>query len=165
MTDWLHFTGWGRAALWGAVRDVSRLPADLSPHQRDAAQKQVSARLLRHLRVRLEITGAECIGRGPYVVIALHESVVDVLALAQLPLPLRFVARAEIFSWPGVGPAITRLGHVSIDPESGSGGYRHLLRQARAITTGGRAWRCFLRARCWVWKLTFSRARLLWHGT
>lgn len=135
--DWLRFAGWGRALLWQSVREVSRLPANLTPGQRDAVQQRLSARLLGHLRVRLLVRGREHVGRGPYLVAALHEGIADVLALLHLPLPLRFVAREEIFTWPGVGPAITRLGHVSIDPESGSGGYRHLLGQARAITAGG----------------------------
>ncbi|UBV44548.1 1-acyl-sn-glycerol-3-phosphate acyltransferase (plasmid) [Deinococcus taeanensis] len=135
--DWLRFMGGGRALLWQAAHELRSLPVALTPRQRDDAQKRVSARLLRHLRVRLHLHGTARVGAGPYLVIALHESVVDVLALLQLPLPLRFVAREEIFTWPGVGPAITRLGHVSIDPESGSGGYRHLLQRARAITAEG----------------------------
>jgi len=135
--DRLRFDLAGRALLWWSLREVATLPANLTPAQRDAVQKRVSARLLRHLRVRLHLQGCEHVGRGPYLVVALHEGLADVLALLMLPLLLRFVAREEIFTWPGVGPAITRLGHVSIDPESRSGGYRHLLERARAITAGG----------------------------
>lgn len=135
--DGLRFAVSGQALLWRCVREATHLPRDLTPGQRDAVQKRLSTRLLRHLRVPLELQGRGHVQSGPYVVVALHEGMADVLALLQLPLALRFVARSEIFAWPGIGPAITRLGHVSIDPESGSGGYRHLVRQAQAITAGG----------------------------
>ncbi|MGI8748466.1 MAG: lysophospholipid acyltransferase family protein [Deinococcus sp.] len=133
VADWLRFNLAGRALLWWSVQETGGLPLDLIPAQRDAAQKRVSARLLRNLHLE----GCEHVGRGPYLVVALHEGIADVLALLRLPLPLRFIARNEIFTWPGIGAAITRLGHVSLDPESGSGGYRHLLQRARTITVGG----------------------------
>ena len=133
----LRFTLVGRAYLWHALRSLNALPADLTPGVRDAAQKRVSARLLRYLRVHLQLRGREYVGHGPYIVVALHEGIADVLALLQFPLPLRFVAREEIFGWPGIGQAITRLGHLSIDPESGAGGYRRLLHSAQNITAGG----------------------------
>ncbi|AFZ68268.1 lysophospholipid acyltransferase family protein [Deinococcus peraridilitoris] len=127
----------GRTLLWQTAHCLKRLPETLSPAERDAAQKQASARLLRHLRVQLDTTGLEHIMDGPYLVVPLHEGIADVLCLAQLPLPLRFVARDEIFNWPHVGPAIRRLGHVSINPESGARGYRELLRRAEGILKGG----------------------------
>ena len=59
------------------------------------------------------------------------------LCLLQLPLPMRFVARREIFGWPEVGPVITRLGHLSINPEHPLGGFRELWRGADRILAGG----------------------------
>ncbi|WP_309569671.1 lysophospholipid acyltransferase family protein, partial [Deinococcus sp.] len=90
-----------------------------------------------HLGVQLDISGLEHIGGGPYVIVALHEGIADVLCLLQLPLPMRFVARREIFTWPGIGPAITRLEHVSINPEHPLGGFRDLWRGAQSILAGG----------------------------
>ena len=137
LRDRWRFAVPGRALLWRLVREIVTLPAALTPAERDRAQKRASAALLRHLRVQLEITGTEHVGGGPFLVLALHEGIVDVLALAQLPLPLRFVARDEIFTWPGIGPAITRLGQISIRPESGAAGYRQMLRRARDVVGAG----------------------------
>jgi 1-acyl-sn-glycerol-3-phosphate acyltransferase len=69
-----------------------------------------------------------------YVVVALHESFADVLALARLPLALRFLANDELFDWPLVGrylrstdqiPVRTRSGCRAIGPEA--------LRQLRTL--------------------------------
>lgn len=127
----------GQLLLWRIARALARLPETLSPAERHAAQGRASARLLRHLRVKLERSGLQHARGGPFIVVALHEGIADVLALTQLPLPLRFVARDEIFAWPGVGAAITRLGHLAVNPESGAAGYRLLLREARGILAGG----------------------------
>lgn len=138
LRDALLYALGGRATFRRALRVVANLPDPLSPAARSAAQQSLSEHLLRHLRVKLDVDGLQhVVGNGPYVVVALHEGLVDVLCLLRLPLPLRFVARDEIFGWPDLGPAITRLGHVAIDPESGAGGYRRLLHAARAITAGG----------------------------
>ena len=67
----------------------------------------------------------------------LHEGIADVLCLLRLPLPLRFVARREIFGWPAIGPALEGLGHVSINPEHPLGGFRGLWRSAETILGGG----------------------------
>lgn len=127
----------GRPLFWWTLRGVARLPPDLTPRLRERVQRELSGRLLRHLRVRLDRAGFEHVGAGPYLVVALHEGMLDVLALLQLPLPLRFVARREIFGWPGVGAAITRLGHISIDPESGAAGFRAMVRAGRDVVAAG----------------------------
>lgn len=133
----LRYTLRGQGLLWWELRRLARLPPDLSPTRRFTVQRAFSARILRHLRVRAEVRGPVPAG-GPFLIVALHESVIDPLCLVQaLPLPLRFVARDEIFGWPGVGPAVTRLGHVAIHPEAQLGGYRTLLRAARDILAGG----------------------------
>jgi len=113
------------------------LPADLSVQQRFGMQQRFSCRLLGHLQVNLELRGLEHLNEGPYLIASLHEGIADVLCLLQLPLPMRFVARREIFGWPGVGPVITRLGHVSIDPEHPLGGFRDLWRGAEEVLSSG----------------------------
>ncbi len=140
----VRYAAFGRALLTRSVAELLRVPAGATPHERAATQRRVSARLLRHLGVRLELEGLEHVGPGPYLVASLHEGMADVLCLLQLPLPLRFVARDEIFTWPGVGPAITQLGHVAINPEHPTGGYRGLLRAARDILAGGESLAVFV---------------------
>lgn len=127
----------GRPLLWWSLRAASRLPAHLTPAQRQRVQRRLADRFLRHLDVRLQVRGAEHIGAGPYLVAPLHEGIADVLCLLRLPLPLRFVARREIFGWPAIGPALEGLGHVSINPEHPLGGFRGLWRSAETILGGG----------------------------
>lgn len=135
--------GWARLALRGRpllshlARTLAALPGDLTPAARSAAQRRASRALLGHLKVNLITEGLEHARGGPHVVVALHESLLDVPALVTLPLDLRFAARDEIFGWPLIGPAITRLGHLSIRPESGVAAYRTLLGAGRAVLDGG----------------------------
>lgn len=140
----LRYATFGRALLARSVTDLLRVPANASPLERGAVQRRVSSRLLRHLGVRLDLQGLQNVGAGPYLIASLHEGMADVLCLLQLPLPLRFVARDELFSWPGVGPAITHLGHVAINPEHPTGGYRGLLRGAQDILEGGESLAVFV---------------------
>ena len=143
----LNFAAVGRPLIWRALRRAGRLGAELSAQERYHLQQQFSRRVLRHLRVRLDVRGLDNIGHiaghsvngqsGPYLIASLHEGIADVLCLLQLPLPMRFVARREIFTWPEVGPVITRLGHVAINPEHPLGGFRDLWRAADQILSGG----------------------------
>ncbi|MEF2277516.1 lysophospholipid acyltransferase family protein [Deinococcus sp. YIM 134068] len=134
---WLRLTLAGRPLLSRLARTLAALPEGLTPDERTARQREASLALLRHLRVRLEVTGLEQLRGGPFVVVALHESLLDVPALLTLPLPLRFAARDEIFGWPLVGPAITRLGHLCVRPERGAAAYRQLLRAGGEVLAGG----------------------------
>lgn len=138
----LKFALLGRPLIWDGLRRAGRLPAELSVQRRFEVQQAFSRRLLHHLQVKLELRGLEHIGpgaavRGPYLIAALHEGIADVLCLLRLPLPMRFVARREIFTWPEVGPVITRLGHLPINPEHPLGGFRELWRGAEQILGGG----------------------------
>jgi len=94
--------------------------------------------LCRALGVRLDVAGLGLIDPAqPYVVASLHEGMADVLALLQLPLPLRFVVRDEIFGWPAVGPYLRDTGQIEVCPERGARSYRELLRAAGAVLGGG----------------------------
>jgi 1-acyl-sn-glycerol-3-phosphate acyltransferase len=99
--------------------------------------------LLAHFDVDLTIGPVSPAARGPAIVVALHEGVADVLCLLQLGLPLRFAVREEIFEWPGVGAALSRMGHVPINPENGARAYRAMLRAARASLAAGESFAIF----------------------
>lgn len=133
----LRYWSLGQPLLRHLAAQLRGLPDELSVAERHAAQQQAAGTLLHHLQVRLLCRGLEHVGDGPYLLVALHESLLDVPALLSLPLQQRFVARDEIFSWPLLGPAITRLGHLRICPEQGASSYRHLLQQGRHVTAGG----------------------------
>lgn len=136
LEQWRHNT-FGQLAFAQSLWDVSRAPATLSYRARDTIQKRISTRMLRHWQVKLEVAGLESVRRGPYLIAALHEGMADVLCLLQLPLPMRFVARREIFAWPLLGPAITKFGHVAIDPEHGALSFWPLLQAAATILETG----------------------------
>ena len=133
----LHHATFGQLVFAQTFRELSSVSPELTPEARDTLQKRVSTRLLNHWRVKLEIKGLENIVSGPYLIASLHEGMADVLCLLQLPLGMRFVAREEIFNWQYVGGAITRLGHVAINPERGALSFRPLLKAAERVLAGG----------------------------
>jgi 1-acyl-sn-glycerol-3-phosphate acyltransferase len=127
----------GRWLLWRAAGAIASAPERLSVAERHALQRRWATRLLRHLRVRLTIEGAERLPSSPHVIVALHEGMVDALCLLMLDRPMRFVARREIFTMPGIGAAIARMGHLPIDPERGASAYRMLRRQGGNALAAG----------------------------
>lgn len=133
----LRFSLIGRPLLWSAGQAARLLLKTPDAGHRSTLQRAISSALLKHLQVRLAVQGLEYLGPGPFLIVALHEGMADVLCLLQLPLPMRFVARREIFRWPSLGPLITQLGHVAINPEAQMGGFRELLRAAdRTLRSG-----------------------------
>jgi len=73
----------------------------------------------------------------PYVVMPLHESLVDPLLLSRLPLPLTFLARDELFEWPHIGELLRVGRHFTVPNELSPAALRSLLRDARArLDTG-----------------------------
>ena len=83
---------------------------------------------------RLTVEGAEHVDRSvTYLVVALHESLIDPLALQTLGLDLRFLARTELANEPIIGRYIESTGHLLVDPEQGWRGMRAVLRSADSI--------------------------------
>lgn len=119
------------------MRALSSASPALSPSERARLQRRHGRRLLRHLRVRLSVAGLEHLPQTPHVIVALHEGIADALLLSQLPLPMRFVAREEIFEWPWIGPALARMKHIAVNPERGATSYRGLLAQVKAALRAG----------------------------
>lgn len=58
-------------------------------------------------------TGLENLPSGPCVLVANHESSIDILALFGLPVPLKMVAKPANFSHPVMGRFLTLSGQVS----------------------------------------------------
>ena len=72
------------------------------------------------LKLRVTWSGHEAIDPNrQYFVLALHESFVDVLLLAGLPLDLRFTAREALFTHEDVGALLRASHHIPV-PETRS---------------------------------------------
>lgn len=61
-------------------------------------------------------------GKGPYVVVANHQSMLDILLLSHLPREMKWVAKEELFKLPWIGWMLRMTGDIAVrrgDPESG----------------------------------------------
>jgi len=76
--------------------------------------------LLRAAGITVSLEGVEHLSlEGPQIVAANHQSFFDILAfLAAVPVPVKFVAKKEIFRIPFLGPAIRAAGHIRIDRQN-----------------------------------------------
>jgi 1-acyl-sn-glycerol-3-phosphate acyltransferase len=86
-----------------------------------------------------EISGLEHASGGPFVILSLHESLVDPLLLAHLPLPMVYAARDELWDWPSVGPMLRAGRHLYVPTDStgGVGMARSLLSGAQGAIQRG----------------------------
>jgi len=99
-------------AVWRAQRGT------LTDASCDDMLRSWSGRLLDHAEVKLEVSGLSLLlpGAASYVVMSNHQSLYDIPALfVALPLSLRMAAKAELFSVPVWGRAMTAAGFVKID--------------------------------------------------
>jgi 1-acyl-sn-glycerol-3-phosphate acyltransferase len=69
---------------------------------------------------RTRVEGRELLPRGPCVLVANHQSAMDILAAMGLFHPYKFVAKASLFSIPIVGWMMSLLGYVPIKRGSSS---------------------------------------------
>lgn len=132
-------TALGGAALFGVPPYLMRALGLTGRRKALAAlQRLRAAAVIRALDIRLDIAGLDLIDpHESYIVTPLHEGFADALALWQLPLRLRFVARDELFDWPRLGPILRDTGQIMIWPEDGRRSYRELLRRAPAVLAAG----------------------------
>jgi 1-acyl-sn-glycerol-3-phosphate acyltransferase len=64
---------------------------------------------------RIRIVGAWPEGRGAYVVVANHQSSLDIVLLCNIPREMKWVAKKELFRIPWVGWAFSLVGDIPID--------------------------------------------------
>jgi 1-acyl-sn-glycerol-3-phosphate acyltransferase len=79
-----------------------------------------SRRLLDDARIRLEVNGREHLRPGErYIVMSNHQSHYDIPVLYQaLGIPMRMVAKQELFRIPFIGKAMRAAGFVEVDREN-----------------------------------------------
>ena len=99
-----------------------------------AAESGWSRQAARLLGMRLQVTGLENIDPSEHYVIApLHEGFADAIALLQLPLAMRFVARDELLGWSVLGAVLRAGGHIIVEPERPVSAYRELRRRSAPV--------------------------------
>jgi 1-acyl-sn-glycerol-3-phosphate acyltransferase len=69
--------------------------------------------------------------RRPYVVVANHESFVDILLISHLPMEMKWLSKSEFFKIPFVGWAMRMAGDIRLDRADKKAGAR-ALQEARA---------------------------------
>jgi len=135
--DWWRATLGQFALVWllpWPMMIIGRFgPASLR-HRIECVWADTASRLL---SLRVEAHGFDRVRpRQAYVVVALHESLADPLILWRLGLPLRFVARDELLTWPIVG-AYLRATRQLIASDDAAIPARGLVRgAARAVARG-----------------------------
>ena len=114
--------------LLAALPVQALLLAITAPFDRNRA---VAGRFLRLVGVllsktfppwRLRVEGRWPAAKGPYVVVANHQSMLDILLLSHLPREMKWVAKESLFRTPWVGWMLRMTGDIPVrrgDPESG----------------------------------------------
>lgn len=89
----------------------------------------------------LEVHGAELVDHSrSYIVVANHLSILDIMAcFLAVPVPIRFLAKKELFRIPVLAPAMRAIGIVEVDRSARSAIHEQVNRQARALVASGRS--------------------------
>ncbi len=90
---------------------------------------------------KLEIEGAENIDPNrSYVVVANHLSALDIMAcLLAVPLPIRFLAKKELFQVPVLAQGMRMVGIIEVDREARGAVHSEVNRQSRELIEKGRS--------------------------
>ncbi len=89
-------------------------------------------------RIRVDVHGVERVLRDrPYLFMSNHQSNFDIpILLGHLPVPFRWLAKAELFKIPIFGRAMRAAGYISIDRSDRESAFESLRRAADAIRGG-----------------------------
>ena len=90
---------------------------------------------------KLEIDGAENIDPNrSYVVVANHLSALDIMAcLLAVPLPIRFLAKKELFRVPVLAQGMRMVGIIEVDRQARGAVHSEVNRQSRELIEKGRS--------------------------
>ena len=89
--------------------------------------------------VKLVVEGLEHIDpKSSYVIVSNHQSAFDIFAhFAALPVPIRFLAKTELFKIPLFGLAMRRIGMVEVDRGAGRAAHQAINEGARRTMDRG----------------------------
>jgi 1-acyl-sn-glycerol-3-phosphate acyltransferase len=91
--------------------------------------------------LRLTVEGADRLDPSrSYIVVSNHISVMDIFAhIHGIPVPLRFLAKKELFSFPILGAALRATGMVEVDRAAGVRGLLKMNRESRRTVQLGKS--------------------------
>ena len=120
-------------------RRMRQLAATETHDERDTLLRKWSSEVVDALDLDVVVGGLEHVVSRPYVVVALHESLLDVpILLHTLPIPLTFVARASLDAELPAKGLLDASGQIVINPEAPSS-LRAMLRGAAQVVAQGRS--------------------------
>jgi 1-acyl-sn-glycerol-3-phosphate acyltransferase len=120
-------------------RRMRQVAAARTDRERDLETRRWSAELLQALDVRVQPTGLHHIEPDQiYLVLSLHEALLDVPLISRLPLPVTFVARADLAKQRPIERLVQAGRPILINPESPSA-LRVVLREVERVRTQGRS--------------------------
>jgi 1-acyl-sn-glycerol-3-phosphate acyltransferase len=96
---------------------------------------------IRAAGVRLIVEGADKVDpTRSYVVVGNHLSAYDIMVhLSALPVPVRFLAKAELFRIPLFAQAMRAVGMIEVDRKAGASIHKQVSRDARSAIAMGRS--------------------------
>ncbi len=87
---------------------------------------------------RREIKGLEHIDKGrSYVIVANHQSMVDIIAMYYVPLHFKWVSKREVYFTPMFGQYLWLQGNITIDRKSGRASITKILREGKKWLSQG----------------------------
>lgn len=119
------------AALGSAVI----LTAPFTRRLQEPCQQLWAQLLLGACGVRLSVEGREKVDPAQrYIVVSNHQSHIDVPCLMRaLPIPVRFIAKRELFKVPIFGRAMRALGEVDVDRRNPAEAHRKLMEAQEGV--------------------------------
>jgi len=130
-------------ALWTAACGAAAILTsffDKSGRAADAITRNWAGLVAALSGLKITVEGAEVVDRNrSYVLVANHRSHLDTIALVlTCPLPLRMLAKAELFNIPIFGQALARVGHLRVDRRQGRTDLTRLGPAVRKMVDAGR---------------------------
>lgn len=134
--------------LVGLVATIVAAIAAISVSRRHPTGPQIervidgwSRAWLRAAGVDLTVLGAERLDTNrSYVVVANHSSALDIMAcFLGVPLPIRFLAKKELFGVPLLAPAMRAIGIIEVDRQARVAVHEQINQQVKELVAGGRS--------------------------